>query len=321
MKLLDFNKRFPTEHSARLYLIQKREEEGIICKKCGNSEHIWLDNQSYWRCKTCRSCTQLTAGTVMEKSHIPIDSWFKVIHLMTATKQSLSALEMQRQIGMKRYEPVWYMMQKIRSAMGKRDSQYTLKGTIEVDDAFFEIVNLPEKDELGNVKTSIKVVSKGDDEQKRGRGSNKQMKVMVMVESTYNPNQTNPHKKNRAMGFAKMVVMDNLNSIGINYEIEKSIDKNATVLTDGYHSFRKIDNVISNHVKMVVPSKEAHKKLPWVHTVISNAKSMFLGTHHSIGKDYLQNYLNEYCYKLNRRSFNDDLFDRMILAGVQDTWY
>lgn len=50
-------------------------------------------------------------------------------------------------------------------------------------------------------------------------------------------------------------------------------------------------------------------------------EGLFLGVHHSIGKDYLQNYLNEYCYKLNRRNFNSDLFDRMIIAGANDTWY
>lgn len=313
MNLLDFNKRFPTEESCRLYLVKQREETGIICKKCGGSKHYWINSQSLWRCSNpgCKSCTNLKAGTIMEKSHIPLLTWFMVIHLMTSTKKGFSALEMQRQIGMKRYEPVWYMMQKIRNAMGKRDSKYMLHGSIEVDDAFFEIVDLPEKDELGNKKNK---------DQKRGRGSKKQQTVLVMVESQPNPEQKNPNKKNRSMGCVKMVVMDNFKSIGINYEIAKAIHPNSTVLSDGYSSLGKIGKIVAEHQQMVVPKKEAHKILPWVHTVISNAKRNFLGIHHSVGKQYLQNYLNEYCYKLNRRYFKDDLFDRMISVGANDTW-
>lgn len=144
---------------------------------------------------------------------------------------------------------------------------------------------------------------------------------MVMVESEPNPKQDNPNKKNRSMGFVKMVVMDNLTSKAINYEISNAISPNSTVLTEGYRSYANLKEVVENHVKMVVAAKEAHKKLPWVHTIIANAKRLFLSVLHSIGKEYLQNYLNEYCYKLNRRNFTSDLFDRMIVAGANGTWY
>src|ERR1039457_646047 len=147
------------------------------------------------------------------------------------------------------------------------------------------------------------------------------MKVLVMVESAPNPKQTRPNKKKRIMGFVKMQVMDDLSSIGINYEVQKSVKKSATVITDGYRGFSSLDEVVSEHKPMVVTPNEVHNKLPWVHTVIANAKRLFLGIHHSIGKEYLQNYLNEYCYKLNRRNFTSDLFDRMIIAGANDTWY
>lgn len=314
MNLLNFGERFPDEETCRLYLKGQRENQGITCKKCGCEKHYWFEKMEIWKCAECSTRMSLRSGTIMEKSHIPVRTWFMCIHLMTSTKKSFSALEMQRQLGIKRYEPVWYMMQKVRKSMGKRDNKYQLHGNIEVDDAFFEIVDVKEVDELGNKKDDKK-------ELKRGRGSDKQTKVLVMVESEPNPKQTNPHKKNRSMGFVKMVTMDDLSSKGINYEINKAIDSKSTVITDGYRSFAKLTEVVDNHVQMVVPSNEAHKKLPWVHTVISNAKRGFLGVHHSIGKAYLQNYLNEYCYKLNRRNFDSDLFDRMITAGANDTWY
>jgi ISXO2-like transposase domain len=123
------------------------------------------------------------------------------------------------------------------------------------------------------------------------------------------------------MGFVKMITMDNLSSVGINYELQKAVASSSTVWSDAYPSFSQIDQVIARHIKEVTPSKEASEKLPWVHAMISNAKRLFLGVHHSIGKNYLQNYLNEFVYKLNRRTFQTDLFDRMITCGASDTWF
>ncbi len=324
MNLLNFNDRFPTEKSCRDYLRLRREDEGVVCNECGNDKHYWIESKCNWRCTICRSSTNLRAGTIMEKSKLSVRVWFMTIHLMTSTKKAFSALEMQRQLGLKRYEPVWYMMQKVRVTMGKRDAKYKLKGHIETDDAYFEIVDLPEVDTLGHKKESGRVVNtdgKEDGEQKRGRGSKKQLRVLVMVESELNPDQTKPYKKKRSMGYVKMITMDNLKIAGINYEVGKAIDANATLITDGMPGFARLKDVVSQHKYSIVPKKEAGKTLPWVHTVISNAKRLFLGIHHSIGKDYLQNYLNEYCYKLNRRNFQSDLFDRMIVAGANDTWY
>jgi transposase-like protein len=117
-----------------------------------------------------------------------------------------------------------------------------------------------------------------------------------------------------------MVVVDKLDSETLNYEIQKGVSQTSTILTDGYRGYNHVSDVVDTHVQMVVPPREGHKKLPWVHTVISNSKKQLLGVHHSIGKDYLQNYLNEFCYKLNRRNFESDLFDRMLICGSQDTW-
>ena len=63
--------------------------------------------------------------------------------------------------------------------------------------------------------------------------------------------------------------------------------------------------------------KEAQTILPWVHSAIGNAKKVLQGLHHSIGKDYLQSYLNEFCYKYNRRYFDDKLFDRLLIACIE----
>jgi hypothetical protein len=120
------------------------------------------------------------------------------------------------------------------------------------------------------------------------------------------------------MGFVKLITMDDLTTIGINYELKKNIKTDSIILTDSYQGYASSP---IHHDPMVVAPKEAGKKLPWVHTMISNAKRLMRGVHHSIGKHYLQNYLNEFTYKLNRRTFSTDLFDRMITCSVADTWF
>jgi hypothetical protein len=248
--------------------------------KCHTSKYYWLSTIQKWTCSECGARHSLKAGTLMEKTHIPLLIWFVVIHLMTSTKKAFSALEIQRQTGFKFYEPIWYMMQKICVTMGKRDAKYKLQGNIEIDDAFFEVVNVSKSDLFGHD------FLKEHEVQKRGRGSTKQAKVLVMVESKPNPLQDNPHKKDRILGFAKMIAMDDLSSEGINYEVKKSISPTSIVISDGYKGFNGLKDIIEQHNAMVVPQSEAHIKLPWVHTVIANAKRGFLGTHHSIGRPF-----------------------------------
>jgi hypothetical protein len=321
VNLFNFNERFPNEAACEEYLRLKREEEGIVCSKCHESKHYWIESLKKWKCANCGMTENLKAGTMMEKTKVSLKIWFQVIHLMTSTKKAFSALEIQRQVETKFYEPIWYMMQKIRITMGKRDARYKLQGDIEIDDAFFETVDLPKEFILGGALTEKAVDEFAKGGLMRGRGSERQSKVLVMVESKQNPKQTLNYKKDRIMGFAKMIVMDDLSGTGINYVVKESISPTSIVISDGYKGYSGLSEIVEQHNAMVVPQKEAHIKLPWVHSVIGNAKRNLLGVHHSIGKGFLQNYLNEFVYKLNRRTFESDLFDRMIVAGAHDTWY
>ena len=74
---------------------------------------------------------------MMENSKLPFRYWFAAMHLLTSTKNSFSSSELQRQLGHKRYQPIWEMTNKLRDIMGKRDNEYQLNGEIELDDAFF----------------------------------------------------------------------------------------------------------------------------------------------------------------------------------------
>lgn len=135
--------------------------------------------------------------------------------------------------------------------MSKRDEKYQLKGCVEFDEGFFERVDnndvIKEKQSQENQKPP---------QNKRGRGSEKQAKVLVMVESEPSISAPKKGKPNRKVGYLKMVVMEDLKSETMNKEVEKAVDKTASVLSDGYTGYAKLKEVITNHYVVVEPNKE-----------------------------------------------------------------
>lgn len=195
MRILEFNDKFPTEEKCKEKFKEYRLKVGVICTKCGGSHFYWKKNREQWECKKCSRRVTLKSGTVMENSKLPYKYWFIAMHLLTCTKKSFSAKEVQRELGHNRYEPIWSMLHKIRSVMGLRDDEYTLDTQIELDDGFFETVSI---DQNKNVPL------------KRGRGSQRQTTVLVMAESKDLKNEfvSKKHECKRQFGFLKMKVVD-----------------------------------------------------------------------------------------------------------------
>lgn len=305
MRILEFYREFPDEQSCRASYKAYRERVGVTCVKCGGIKHYWKRKREQWECKNCAHRTTLKSGTVMQNSKLPFQYWFVAMHLLTGTKKSFSAKEVQRQLDHKRYEPIWAMLHKIRSVMGLRDDEYELSGEVELDDGFFETVSADRNKEQPL---------------KRGRGSERQTTVLVMAESkkVEDDQSGKKHGKDRKLGFIKMKVVNSLKMKEITPKVNESVTKGSTILSDGSNSYNELGKSHEHHPK-AVPPKESCKLLPWVHTTISNAKRLLLDVHHRIDDDFLENYLNEFCFKLNRRYF-DNLFDRAMIAAVSYRW-
>ena len=301
MNLLNFISQFPDEESCKLKLKSIRDKEGVVCRKCGGKDHYWKRDKWQYECKACNSRTTLRSGTVMHGSQLPLRYWFVAMHLLTSTKKSFSALELQRQLGHKYYEPIWVMLHKLRLAMGKRDDRYTLSGQIELDEGFFSTEVEPEQK---------------NKPLKRGRGSQKKSKVLVMVESKAVEGKTTKKGKPRKVGFLKMQVIPDLQSVTINKQVSSSISKESTLITDDSTSYTDLKNFVNQHTAQVIPKHQVGEILPWVHLAISNAKRMLLDIHHKIKPEFLQSYLNEFCYKFNRRYFGEAMFDRLLIVSA-----
>ena len=297
MNLISFTKQFPNEESCRQHLKEQREKQGIVCSKCGCVHHYWKKNRNEWQCKKCGHRTTLTSGTVMHGTKLPIMYWYIAMHLLTSTKKSFSALEMQRQLGHNRYQPIWELMHKLRNVMGQRDDEYQLCGSIELDEGFFST----QRDE-----------TEKDKPLKAGRGSQKKAKVLVMAESTLVEGSKMNIKKQ--VGYIKMVVIPNLKASTIDVEVVDNIEKESSLITDASSSYVHFKNLVNEHTSQVIAPKEVGKVLPWVHIVISNAKRLLLDIYHDVKTEFLQSYLNEFCYKFNRRNIN--CFERLS-DGVQ----
>jgi hypothetical protein len=302
MNLLNFTTNFPDEESCKRKFKEIRDKEGVICPKCGGLDHYWKSDKESYECKSCHYRQSLRANTIMHGSWLPFRYWFIGFHLATSTKKSFSAKELQRQVGHKFYEPIWAMMHKIRAAMGNRDSGYTLSGIIELDDGFFS-TKTPKREK--------------DKPLKRGRGSQKKTKVLVMAESIPVEEEDKKYKdKPRKVNHIKMFVIEDLKSETIDNEVIKSVKKTSIIDSDDSTSYTNLGKLIAEHRPKVIPKELIGNSLQWVHLTISNAKRLLLDVFHAVKSEYLQNYLNEFCYKFNRRYFGESQFERVLVASV-----
>lgn len=236
----------------------------------------------------------------MESSNLSIHTWFAAFLLMSATKKGFSCLEIQRQLGLKKYETAFRLMHKIRAVMGKRDSTYMLKGMVEYDEAYVE------KAIDAELKKKLK----------RGKGSQRQAIVAVAAEST--PLEDIHTKEvSRHCGFFKMKVIQDASSSSVDSIVEGAINKKSVVFTDKNQAYVHLERLVESHVKVRSSATTTNGELNWVHTAISNLKKNLLGIYHMVTEKYLQNYLDEFVYKLNRRYFGEKLFDRLIIAAIQ----
>ena len=298
MNLFSFSAHFGTEDDCRNHFKSERDKIGIICK-CGSREHFWIKSRLSYECKKCRSRTSLKSGTVMENSNLSFLIWYKTMFLMSVTKKGFSAKEIQKQLGLKRYEPVWAMVHKLRRAMGNRDAKYTLEGMIEFDESYFTVASSEVEHEKGI----------------RGKGAVGKQNVAMMAEST--PlEDIDTGRKEKQVRFFKAKVLDGHGGEEISETIKESLDNQSIVFTDKSTSYVDIADFVELHVMEKSSKETTEETLKWVHIAISNAKRNLLGNYHKIKRKYLQLYLNEFIYKLNRRYFGDRLFERLIIANI-----
>ena len=274
----EFRQRFQTEEACETYLFEQRWPNGFVCPKCGGGGCYRLHGRREYVCKQCRRQSSSTAGTVLHRTHLPLTVWFWAIYLVAQDKRGISASQLSRELEIA-YSSAWYLLQRLRKAMGERDKNYVLSGIIELDDAYF-----------GAPKSNGK----------RGRGTDK-TSVLAAVSLT---DEGHPR-------FLKIHVSP-LDAESVRAVARQIIHPGSEIHSDTLGSFRAAFHETYDHHYQVF-DKDSNT-LRWIHILISNAKSFLLGTYHGIGKKHLQRYFDEFAFRFNRRFWPHQLFPRLVSA-------
>lgn len=124
-------------------------------------------------------------------------------------------------------------------------------------------------------------------------------------------------KTERQVRYFKAKVLTDQKVQGTDRTLQQAIaDDDSIVFTDKSTSYVNLADYVDIHISEKSTGQTTKETLKWVHIVISNAKRNFVGTYHEIKAKYLQPYLNEFIYKLNRRYFGERIFDRLVIVGI-----
>jgi len=173
------------------------------------------------------------------------------------------------------------MLHKIRHGMGQRDGLYLLSGIVETDETY-----------VGGRKEGGK----------RGCGTEKTpVQVAVSLDEYGHPQ------------FVRMEVLEDVSGESIGGFVEGNIAKGSVVRTDGFRSYGKaLSRRQYAHEPERFDFKGNPEHLKWLHRIIGNAKAFVLGTYHGLGEKHMQAYLDEFCFRFNRRRLEGQLFDRLL---------
>lgn len=283
--LLEFRRRFADEDACRLYLGRCRWPDGFRCPKCQHGEALELPTRLLWRCRACGHDTSVTAGTVLHRTRTPLTQWFWAAYLVATQTPGFSALQLQRQLGIGRYETAWVMLHKLRRAMVRPDRE-RLKEKVEVDETY-----------IGGPEVGLK----------GGRQLVDKALVVAAVEV-----------RGRASGRVRLQVVPDASAPSLTGFVAANVEAGALVVTDGWGAYAPLRGMGYRHRPKTQGGPErAATILPRVHRVFGNLQTWLRGTHHGVGNHHLQAYLDEFTFRFNRRRTPMAAFQTLLGLGTQ----
>jgi transposase-like protein len=282
--LLELERRFSCEDACAEYLAALRWPGGWVCPRCAGTD-AWSVRRNRWLCGYCRYEMSVTAGTVFQDSHLPLTIWFRAMWQITSQKNGISALGLQRVLGLGSYKTAWAMLHKLRRAM-VRPGRDRLDGVVDVDETYWG------GEETGAI------------------GRRTEIKAMIIVAA---------QEDGKGIGRIRLRSIPNLTKATLHGFIAQAITPGSTVRTDGLPAYMGLDGYVHDRQTQRHQAQGEHV-LPRVHRVISLLKRWLLGTHQgAIGQDHLNDYLDEFTFRFNRRTSTSrgKLFYRLAQQAVQ----
>lgn len=285
--LAEFEQRFTTDAACRAYLAKLRWPSGFRCPGCTISTGGWLTTRDLVMCARCGHQASVMAGTIFHRSHLPLRVWFQAMWWVTNQKHGVSALGVQRLLGLGSYETAWACLQKLRRAM-VRPGRERLSGDVEVDETY-----------VGGVQAG------GG---RRHLGNKALVAVAAQVDG-------------KGIGRIRLRRIPDASSHSLRAFITEAIEPGARVVTDGWDGYEGLATLRYKHRAKVIrgSGKTASTLLPRVHRVASLLKRWLLGTHQGgISREQLDYYLDEFTFRFNRRAsrHRGKLFYRLVQQAV-----
>ena len=283
--LPEFQKAFPDEAACAAYLERLRWPEGFICPRCSGvgDPYRFANRPTVLRCRNCLADTHLTANTILHGTRTALPVWFWAAYLVTSYTPGLSAVQFQRQLGIKRYETAFQILHKLRAAMVRPERERIgSNGHVEVDETFI-----------------------GGRTRGEGRGVTHKVLVSAAVEVRM---LAKPHRKGDRKSYAGRLRLARVADRGkpaLEAFVKASVEPGSTIVSDGWQGYDNLTTLGYKHQPTVISGD--HEKmdavLPMVHLVFSNLKTWLGGTHHGVSQQHLQAYLNEFVFRFNRRFY------------------
>lgn len=276
---VEFEHRFGTEEACFAALTEARRTAGMPCPRCDNPK-----SYVYGRRVGCTRCGRrwtVTAGTVMANTKLALTVWFRAMHLMTSTKQGISAVELTRRLGVS-YPTGWYLHKRLCRAMTERGERYQLGGPpadggepaiVEADDVY-----------LGG-------------ERNEGQGTGGKTRVIAACE----------RRTDGGMGHVTMKVVPSFTAEHVAAFRDACIAPGAHVRTDGLRAFGAFADAATERTREAVitggkrPDRERGSVFFWVNTAIANLSTAIKATFKAPSGKHLPEYLGAFCWTTNRR--------------------
>lgn len=285
---LEFEKTYGTEESCQDYLWELKLAAGFTCKECGYDE-FWRQSRNRLTCKHCRTEASALSGTVFHKSHVPLAVWFRAVWWFTNQKHGVSALGLQRALGIGSYRTSWLILQKLRRAMIRPDRE-KLSGEVEVDEFY-----------LGGTEGNRKIYL------------NNKLLVLAAVE-----------KRGEGIGRIRLKHIPSTSWGVIIPGVLEMVEAGSTIDTDGWCGYMRLSKNGYRHNPIEKAKTQAQIRednaLPRVHRVASLFKRWVLGTYQGrVDKKHFHFYLEEFVFRFNRRTSRSRglLFLRLLENAVK----
>ena len=273
----DFLDWFATEEACLAYLERLRWSDGFICPRCAHAAEAYRASRTRLMCRACQHQSSVTAGTIFDKTRTPLRVWLAAAWYLTNQKQGVSALGLQRVLGLGSYQTAWTMLHRFRRAM-VRPGRDQLKGLVEVDETYLAITDRQQP---------ISAV---------GRKSSTSKVLVVMAVEMVQP---------KGFGRIRLRRIPKDSAAHVIPFVQEFVVPGAQVRTDGSAAYRSLTDLGYEHQRTVMLGSQvpAHVSMVGVHRVASLVQRWILGTHHgSVQPEHLDAYLDEFVFRFNRRT-------------------